>query len=147
MSGCWAVKNDGEGAVARMRERDFEQRYAEFWKAFESGLETAGKSGKTPEQGFPEAYRQLCNHLAMARQRDYSEALVVYLNRLVMAGHHLLYQPESRVGINRLAGALALFLTTLRRNRRFVICSASTSISRRIFRQNPRARTGSRTTG
>ncbi|SEG81460.1 stage II sporulation protein M [Marinobacterium lutimaris] len=107
-----------------MRERDFEQRYAEFWKAFESGLEAAGKSGQTPDKGFPEAYRQLCNHLAMARQRDYSEALVAYLNRLVMAGHHLLYQPESRVGIGRLAGALALFLTTLRRNRRFVICSA-----------------------
>ena len=107
-----------------MRERDFEQRYADFWKRFESSLETAGKAGQCPEAGFPEAYRQLCNHLATARQRDYSDALVGYLNRLVPAGHHLLYQPESRMGIDRLASALALFVTTLRRNLRFVLCSA-----------------------
>lgn len=106
-----------------MKERDFEAKYAALWDSFERQI--AAKQSKTEKADarFPQQYRQLCNHLAMARQREYSEALVGRLNRLVMAGHHRLYQRERGVSIARLGGALALFVSTLRKNRSFLLCS------------------------
>jgi uncharacterized membrane protein SpoIIM required for sporulation len=44
-------------------------------------------------QDFPAAYRRLCQQLAIAERRGYSEQLLVELRSLVQRGHVLLYQP------------------------------------------------------
>ncbi|MBV0932334.1 stage II sporulation protein M [Marinobacterium weihaiense] len=106
-----------------MKEADFEQRYAALWQRLEAVLDAGGKV-PPPDERFPEHYRQVCGHLSTARQRDYSDALVNRLNRLVMLGHHRLYQRDSRASLQRLAEALAAFVTAVRRQRRYVICSA-----------------------
>ena len=44
-------------------------------------------------QDFPAAYRRLCQQLAIAERRGYSEQLLADLRSLVQRGHVLLYQP------------------------------------------------------
>lgn len=107
-----------------MKEKDFEQRYEPLWQQFEAQLEASRQGQSGPQAVFPEQYRQLCGHLSLARQRDYSEAMVARLNRLVMQGHHLLYRRDSRATVRRLGNALAVFVAALRCNRRYVLCSA-----------------------
>lgn len=106
-----------------MKETDFEQRHAPLWQQLETLLD-AGDKRSAPDERFPEDYRKVCGHLSTARQRDYSDALVNRLNRLVMLGHHQLYQRDTRATLQRLAAALAAFVTTLRRQQRYVIVSA-----------------------
>ncbi|MBR9829343.1 MAG: stage II sporulation protein M [Oceanospirillales bacterium] len=107
-----------------MKETEFEQRYSPLWLLLEALLEAGRGDDKVPDEHFPEQYRQVCGHLSMARQRDYSDALVSRLNRLVMLGHHRLYQRDSRATLQRLGAALATFLIALRQQRRYVLCSA-----------------------
>jgi len=106
-----------------MKETDFEQRHAPLWQQLETLLDASDKRS-APDERFPEYYRKVCGHLSTARQRDYSDALVNRLNRLVMLGHHQLYQRDTRATLQRLAAALAAFVTTLRRRQRYVIVSA-----------------------
>lgn len=42
---------------------------------------------------FPAAYRRVCQHLALAERRGYSDRLLDELRALVQRGHVLLYQP------------------------------------------------------
>jgi uncharacterized membrane protein SpoIIM required for sporulation len=56
-------------------------------------------------QDFPAAYRRVCQQLALAERRGYSEALLDELRGLVQRGHVLLYQPPKP----RLQRALAFF--------------------------------------
>lgn len=107
-----------------MKERDFEQKNAALWSQFEQWFDAVRKNGKVSHADFPVAYRQLCNHLSMARQRGYSEALVARLNRLVMAGHHQLYQREKRLGVHSFSAIIVGFMKALRRQRRFILASA-----------------------
>jgi uncharacterized membrane protein SpoIIM required for sporulation len=79
----------------------FETRCAARWQAFESWLDArdrlrAKRAGITPvgalaDDEAPAAYRTLCQHLALARDRQYSPELVERLNHLVLRGHHALY--------------------------------------------------------
>lgn len=107
-----------------MREKDFEDQYIELWDRFEQQVGGPYAQKSQPDEQFPLLYRQLCHHLAMARQRDYSEALVNRLNRLVMAGHHLLYRREQRLGLDMVVHTLAQFVITLRHARAYLICAA-----------------------
>ncbi|ODC02500.1 hypothetical protein BFW38_02010 [Terasakiispira papahanaumokuakeensis] len=106
-----------------MRERDFESQHAPLWHRFEQQVAGGDARKAVLDEQFPQLYRQLCHHLAMARQRDYSEALVNRLNRLVMAGHHQLYRREQRLGLEMVARALAQFVITLRHARVYLICA------------------------
>jgi uncharacterized membrane protein SpoIIM required for sporulation len=45
------------------------------------------------DQDFPAAYRRICQHLALAERRGYSEQLLQALQPMVQRGHVLLYQP------------------------------------------------------
>ncbi|MBA4503355.1 stage II sporulation protein M [Marinobacterium marinum] len=107
-----------------MKERDFEQQYEPLWQAFERQVEDCRQGVEKPQTTFPEQYRQLCGQLSLARQRDYSDALVARLNHLVMRGHHLLYQREARATVGRLGNALVAFVAALRQNRQYVLCAA-----------------------
>ncbi len=41
---------------------------------------------------LPELYRRCCQHLALARQRQYDSLLVARLNRIALRGYHQLYR-------------------------------------------------------
>jgi len=105
-----------------VRQTAFEERHRAEWQRFEDWLErndrlrkSKGKKAQgevsTSEQSLPDSevpgtYRHVCQHLALARDRQYSPQLVDRLNRLALRGHHLLY--GARVGHAR--GALEFLL-------------------------------------
>jgi uncharacterized membrane protein SpoIIM required for sporulation len=73
----------------------------------------------------PQAYRRICQHLALARDRQYSPELVDRLNRLALRGHHLLYGARARRGTARsLEFLVAGFPRLVRAERAFVIAAA-----------------------
>ena len=88
-----------------MRQERFEQAHRAEWAAFEAMLEP----GASADQ-LPQAYRRICQHLALARDRCYTAGLVTRLNGLVMAGHQVLYGSALGLGPQWgrfLAGGLA----------------------------------------
>ncbi len=92
-----------------MRQAVFEARYAHDWTSFAEWLDQREKTTRTgsrraaqsvaaatlPDAEIPRAYRRLCQHLALARDRAYSPELVDRLNHLALRGHHLLYGARS----------------------------------------------------
>ena len=96
-----------------MRQQDFELRYAPRWDAFEGWLGQPGaarrqaaasrpklnqalpagaaKPPRLDPAEVPPRYREICQHLALARDREYSAALIERLSRLALAGHQQLY--------------------------------------------------------
>jgi len=75
-----------------MRQQSFEQQHAPIWEALQGWLED--KATLSPEE-VPPAYRQLCHHLAVARERYYSPALVDRLQQLALRLHQRLYGARS----------------------------------------------------
>ena len=73
-----------------MKQRDFENRYADRWNTLERWLESGDGS-----LDLPVAYRALCQQLAVAKERQYTNQLIDRLNRLVMAAHHRVYQQQT----------------------------------------------------
>jgi uncharacterized membrane protein SpoIIM required for sporulation len=90
-----------------MNQEAFETRYEGDWSQFERWLElreltaqqrkAAADSGVS-DDSIPKRYRTLCQHLALARDRQYSSGLVERLNRLVMRGHQALYGAHPEAG-------------------------------------------------
>ena len=76
-----------------MTQERFEARYGQDWDAFEARLQALEKRGGklAADEDFPAAYRTVCKHLALARDRGYSAHMVDRLNGLVRRGHGLLY--------------------------------------------------------
>ena len=100
-----------------MKQEPFEQAHREEWAAFEAML-AADRAGAPGAERLPEAYRRLCRHLALARNRCYSAGLVQRLNRLVLAGHQTLYGSALGLGpqwARFLAGGLARRIRALYR--------------------------------
>lgn len=87
----------------------FEKSHELQWLALESSLDRLERRGSKGEAApdFPELYRQVCHHLALARHRRYGADLEMRLNRLVLRGHQQLYR--SRTG--DLAAALRFAAT------------------------------------
>ncbi|MGE5794509.1 MAG: stage II sporulation protein M [Bacteroidota bacterium] len=93
-----------------MRQAVFEARYGPDWNRFEQWLDRderrrsrAADAALEPAHALadldvPQAYRRVCQHLALARDRQYSPELVDRLNRLALRGHHLLYGARTRRG-------------------------------------------------
>ena len=97
-----------------MRQADFEAAHTPSWAAFEAWLLARALRGRKARRArkaapgaaatvpvdtapaladadMPQAFRQLCAQLALARDRQYSPELVDRLNALVLKGHHALY--------------------------------------------------------
>lgn len=73
--------------------------------------------------GFPRAYRQVCRDLNLARAQRFSLALVDRLNRMVWAGHQLLYRQRGQSPLAGLRGLVLEFPAALRRFRAaFLLC-------------------------
>ena len=83
-----------------MKQAAFEARYLSEIERFEKWLDRGPKQWRQAQDGtasgldtddMPAAYRQLCQLMALARDRQYSPELVDRLNHLVLRGHHVLY--------------------------------------------------------
>lgn len=81
-----------------MHQSQFESHNGSRWDLFEkqlAGLESKKRSSDKKGldlAGFPESYRKICNHYALAQSRHYSPALVGRLHQLVLRGHQQLYR-------------------------------------------------------
>jgi len=74
----------------------FEKNHELQWRALEASLERLEKDrGGDAAADFPELYRQVCHHLALARHRRYGADLELRLNRLVLRGHQQLYRSHT----------------------------------------------------
>jgi uncharacterized membrane protein SpoIIM required for sporulation len=71
-----------------MRQQLFEQQHRETWETLQGWLDE--QATLAPEE-VPAAYRRLCHHLAVARERQYSTALVERLQQLALRLHQSLY--------------------------------------------------------
>src|SRR5262249_10539624 len=97
------------------------------WDEFSEWLNR--RSGQRPQPGaapaldpmeVPARYRELCQHLALARDRQYSGDLIERLSRMALTGHQTLYGARSR-GAERVWQFLRSgFPRAVRREIRFV---------------------------
>lgn len=88
-----------------MNQQTFQNLHAEGWDQFERWLDGMTRRRRpTPlpapfaENEAAHRYRTLCQHLALARDRQYSPALVERLNRLVIRGHQFMYGSHPEAG-------------------------------------------------
>jgi uncharacterized membrane protein SpoIIM required for sporulation len=124
-----------------MKQTLFEERHTARWEAFEHWLseqERARPRKRKPPPGmveadvpegfgdaeFPERYRELCQNLALARDRQYSPELVERLNRLALRGHHHLYGARSRFGTRALEFIVAEYPRLVRAEWRLVVVAS-----------------------
>jgi uncharacterized membrane protein SpoIIM required for sporulation len=115
-----------------MKQQAFEAHYAARWDEFADWIKhTENKRAKRERSkpaleamDVPARYRELCQHLALARDRQYSADLIERLSRLALAGHQALYGARSR-GLERVWQFLrAGFPRAVRRELRFVALAA-----------------------
>ena len=117
-----------------MRQAVFETQHGPDWHRFEAWLDrherlarraaAQPEAGALPDAEVPRAYRRLCQHLALARDREYSPDLVDRLNRLALRGHHLLYGARGSRGARALEFLVAGFPRLVRAERALVIAAA-----------------------
>jgi len=114
-----------------MKQAAFEERYAGDWERFEAWLDRREKlrrrkAGSEPlsDLDIPAVYRQLCQLLALARERQYSPDLVDRLNRLALRGHHLLYGARGGQSIRIMTFLGGDFPRLVRREWRAVLTAA-----------------------
>jgi len=83
-----------------MKQRTFERSHQPQWDNLERWLDNLDKRKQLENQEaikFPQQYRQVCQHLALARDRHYTPNLIERLNRLVLRGHQQLYRTRSQL--------------------------------------------------
>lgn len=80
-----------------MKQQQFITHHGKLWDDIESLLKhlQSPKKNTLPDSisvyQFPQLYRQVCQHYAIARQRHYSPHLIDRLHRLVIASHNRFY--------------------------------------------------------
>jgi uncharacterized membrane protein SpoIIM required for sporulation len=131
-----------------IRQTAFEVAHAHEWERFERWLHTSVSDRKSwrrrkaevpeaasadgagsraaplPHHEVPEAYRRLCQYLALARERQYSADLIDRINRLVIDGHHVLYGADQQRGVRLLALVRRDFPREVRRQWRLMLAAA-----------------------
>ncbi|MHB1175035.1 MAG: stage II sporulation protein M [Sulfuriferula sp.] len=85
-----------------MKQQDFEIRHEALWQRMEGLLVALEQQRRTKRSqlpadigAFPQDYRQICHHLALARERQYATYLIDRLDRLMVDGHRHLYRARS----------------------------------------------------
>ena len=100
-----------------MKQQVFEQTYSPLWQEIESLVE--GKT-TTPSREFPQQYKLLCQHLAVAKSRQYTSHLINRLNNLVVSSHHILYKKSAHSSQQWLWFLISGFPETVRKNWKFI---------------------------
>jgi uncharacterized membrane protein SpoIIM required for sporulation len=81
-----------------VNQQDFELRHEAYWQSTESLIDSLNqRQHVTPLEvaEFPARYRQVCKHLAIARERQYASHLTERLNQLMLRGHQHLYSARA----------------------------------------------------
>ena len=117
-----------------MRQDAFEAQYGPIWARAEDWIKRLS-SGPTAfldraeadriGREFPALYRQVCQHLAIARARRYSFGLQQRLNRLALDGHRHLYRPRSALLSAIVKFAARDFPAAFRRFRAYMLVAAA----------------------
>lgn len=108
-----------------MRQAPFEAAHREEWEAFARFLDAPrGQSAGFAPEELPARYRRLCQHLALARERQYSPDLVDRLNLIALRGHHALYANRGRQSRRAVDFLLAAFPALVRAEWRVVSVAA-----------------------
>jgi uncharacterized membrane protein SpoIIM required for sporulation len=86
-----------------MKQDEFIKRHQPEWHSLAAWLDARGRpkarerrldaAGVPSDLEFPPLYRRVCQHLALAERRGYSNLLVEMLQDLVHRGHLVLYRP------------------------------------------------------
>lgn len=79
-----------------MKQEDFTASFEPRWRALEAWLDRPAPEGPD-DRDIPHLYRQVCGHLALARERGYSLALQERLNGLVLRAHQRLHGSQARL--------------------------------------------------
>ncbi|WP_226648861.1 stage II sporulation protein M [Microbulbifer variabilis] len=103
-----------------MRQRDFENRHRDSWAQLEAWLKNDHHSAEVAALDLPAAYRELCQQLAVAKERQYTNRLIDHLNQLVTAAHHRVYRQQTLRRKGWLHYLLAGFPQAVRANGRVV---------------------------
>jgi uncharacterized membrane protein SpoIIM required for sporulation len=106
-----------------VRQHQFEEVHAGEWEEFEKFLD-APKKASFPVADMPLRYRRICQHLALAADRQYSPELVDRLNRLALRGHHVLYGNRRRQSQRVVEFLLAGFPALVRAEWRLVLAAS-----------------------
>lgn len=130
-----------------MNQTQFEQQYRQSWQELERWLadEQPGRSGKARHRrqtsknsagnsaeknrdlalSFPERYRALCQQVSLAKQRQYNQELLSYLNDLALRAHHRFYRStQIRQESDWMRFIVRAFPVAIWRNRRYVLWAA-----------------------
>lgn len=94
-----------------MKQSQFERRHQDEWQRFAERLDALERSRRknAAGDGFAEAYRHICQQLALAQERGYSSYLIDPLQQLAMRGHQQLYRHRSQFAAQLLSFVLADF--------------------------------------
>lgn len=105
-----------------MKQNLFEQSHQREWQSFAEQLEGLehGRSGPQ-HRHFSAAYRRLCQQLALAQARGYSNHLVERLEQLALRGHQQLYRHREHPTAQIIAFLLAGFPRLVREEWRYVL--------------------------
>jgi len=113
-----------------VKQQDFEAAHAARWEQFSRWLEESRalrtRRGPAPQPAIvasevPARYRELCQHLALARDRQYSAELIERLSRLALAGHQRLYGAHGNARSQVAAFLLRGFPSAVRAQLPFVL--------------------------
>ena len=82
-----------------MNQQDFEQRHSPLWQRLDELVKAMSQHRNRhtadPKAEFPHLYRQVCHHLAIARERQYTTHLIDRLNQLMLRSHQYLYSAQA----------------------------------------------------
>jgi len=110
-----------------MKQAHFETLQHSTWQAFAKKVQALDKGHAQAEhiQDFAQDYRRICQHLALAKQRGYSEPLIEDLQQLVWQGHQQFYRHKSPTLERLLSFLIVDFPSTMRQQWRCIAVSAA----------------------
>lgn len=107
-----------------MKQAQFEQNYRQQWQGFKKQLEVLkDKKNRQAEfnfDHFDSDYRQLCQLLALAKERHYSPLLIDELNELVIEAHQEIYKQKNRIIFHLIQFLMINFPNAIRHNAKFI---------------------------
>lgn len=109
-----------------MSQQAFNDRHGTEWNEAAAVVDALYK--RRPDgraASFPERYRRVCQHLALARHRSYGADLVEGLNQLALRGHTLLYSRPSHPFRRLGEFAAVTFPRAIRRDWRLLLLAAA----------------------
>jgi uncharacterized membrane protein SpoIIM required for sporulation len=81
-----------------MTQEDFQRHHESDWVRLQAMLDAlSSRKGRSQVDAaeFPRLYRRVCQHLAIARERQYATYVVDRLNDLVLRGHQQFYSAQA----------------------------------------------------